>query len=207
MRTMMLIPVLMLALLPLGLAQNANEKNRDTRANAPMSSSETSRITREVHHQLVLLPWYGVFDNLAYKVDPNGTVTLLGQVRQATLKKDAENAIKHIEGVEHVDNQIKILPTSTMDDQIRLRTFHAIYGNGTLSRYAVLAVPSIHIIVDNGHVTLVGVVDSQTDKQVAGVQANGVPGVFSVNNDLKVEDGQGENESQKKETEANNRSR
>lgn len=183
MRIKMLISTLVLALLPLGaMAQNSN-----SRANAPMSSSEMARITREVHHQLVLLPWYGVFDNLAYKVDPNGTVTLLGEVRQATLKKDAENAVKKIEGVEHVENQIKILPTSTMDDQIRLRTFHAIYGNSNLSRYAVLAVPTIHIIVDNGHVTLVGVVDSKTDKQIAGVQAKSVPNVFSVNNDLRVE--------------------
>ena len=183
MRIKMLISTLVLALLPLGaMAQNSN-----SRANAPMSSSEMARVMREVHHQLVLLPWYGVFDNLAYKVDPNGTVTLLGEVRQATLKKDAENAVKKIEGVEHVENQIKILPTSTMDDQIRLRTFHAIYGNGNLSRYAVLAVPTIHIIVENGHVTLVGVVDSKTDKQIAGVQAKSVPNVFSVTNDLRVE--------------------
>lgn len=183
MRIKMLISTLVLALLPIGLlAQNSN-----SRANAPMSSSEMARVTREVHHQLVLLPWYGVFDDLAYKVDPNGTVTLLGEVRQPTLKKDAENAIKKIEGVENVDNQIKILPTSTLDDQIRLRTFHAIYGNSNLSRYAVLAVPTIHIIVENGHVTLVGVVDSQSDKQIAGVQAKSVPNVFSVNNNLRVE--------------------
>lgn len=183
MRIKMLISTLVLALLPIGLlAQNSN-----SRANAPMSSAEMARVTREVHHQLVLLPWYGVFDDLAYKVDPNGTVTLLGEVRQPTLKKDAENAIKKIEGIENVDNQIKILPTSTLDDQIRLRTFHAIYGNSNLSRYAVLAVPTIHIIVENGHVTLVGVVDSQSDKQIAGVQAKSVPNVFSVNNNLRVE--------------------
>lgn len=183
MRIKTLISTLVLALLPIGLlAQNSN-----SRANAPMSSSEMARVTREVHHQLVLLPWYGVFDDLAYKVDPNGTVTLLGEVRQPTLKKDAENAIKKIEGVENVDNQIKILPTSTLDDQIRLRTFHAIYGNSNLSRYAVLAVPTIHIIVENGHVTLVGVVDSQSDKQIAGMQAKSVPNVFSVNNNLRIE--------------------
>lgn len=152
------------------------------------SQSGTERIVKEVHHELVLLPYYGVFDNLAYRVAPDGTVTLLGQVARPTLKSDAENAVKHIEGVERVDNQIQVLPTSPMDDQIRLATYRAIYGNSVLSPYGLRAVPPIHIIVNQGHVTLEGVLAKQMDKQVAEMQAKSVPNVFSVTNNLQVEE-------------------
>src|SRR5882724_11837780 len=104
--------------------------------NAPLSQKGIERITKEVHHELVLLPYYGVFDNLAYRVSPDGTVTLLGQVARPTLKSDAENVVKRIEGVERVDNQIKVLPTSFMDDQIRIASYRAIYGNSVLSPYS-----------------------------------------------------------------------
>jgi hyperosmotically inducible periplasmic protein len=153
-----------------------------------VSQSATDRIVKEVHHELVLLPYYGVFDNLAYRVSPDGTVTLIGQVARPTLKSDAENAVKHIEGVERVDNQIQVLPTSPMDDQIRLATYRAIYGNSVLSPYQLRAVPPIHIIVDQGHVTLEGVVAKQMDKQVAEMQAKSVPNVFSVTDNLRVEE-------------------
>lgn len=152
------------------------------------SQVNIDRITREVHHELALLPYYGVFDNLAYRVSPDGTVTLMGQVVRPTLKSDAENVVKRIEGVERVDNQIKVLPPSPMDDQIRTAVYRAIYGNAELSMYAVRAIPPIHIIVDNGHVTLEGVVARQMDKQVAEMQAKGVPNVFSVTNNLRVEE-------------------
>lgn len=145
----------------------------------------TDRITREVRHELVMLPYYGVFDNLAYKVD-GGTVTLLGQVTNPVLKSDAEHAVKGIEGVNKVVNQIQVLPLSSMDNQTRIAEYRAIYGFAGLDRYAMQAVPSIHIIVDNGKVTLVGVVDSQADKELAGVRANTVAGVFSVTNNLTV---------------------
>ena len=112
----------------------------------------------------------------------------MGQVARPTLKSDAENVVKRIEGVEHVDNQIKVLPTSPMDDQIRSATYRAIYGNSVLSPYSLRAVPPIHIIVDQGHVTLEGVVARQMDKQVAEMQAKGVPNVFSVTNNLQVEE-------------------
>jgi hyperosmotically inducible protein len=141
-----------------------------------------------VRHQLVLLPYYGVFDNLAYKVSPDGTVTLLGQVVRPTLKSDAENVVKKIEGVERVDNQIQVLPTSPMDEHTRLATYRAIYGNDALSQYSLRAVPPIHIVVNNGHVTLEGVVARQMDKQVAEMQAKSVSGVFSVTNNLRVEE-------------------
>ena len=143
-------------------------------------------IPREVRHELVMLPWYGIFDNLEYRVDGN-TVTLLGQVTRPTLKSDAENVVKRIEGVERVINNIEVLPLSPMDNQIRRATYRAVYGYGPLQRYAMGAVPPIHIIVKNGHVTLAGVVANQGDSNLANIRANGVSGVFSVTNDLRVE--------------------
>ena len=153
-----------------------------------LSQKGIDRIVREVHHELVMLPFYGVFDNLSYKVDPDGTVTLLGQVARPVLKDDAERAVKRIEGVEKVVNNIDVLPASPNDDRIRRAVYRAIYGNDVLSQYQLRAVPPIHIIVKNGHVTLEGVVARDMDKQIAGVQANGVPGVFSLTNNLKVEE-------------------
>jgi hyperosmotically inducible periplasmic protein len=146
------------------------------------------RIVHEVRHELVMLPFYGVFDNLSYKVDPDGTVTLIGQVARPTLKSDAENVVKKIEGVTKVVNNLEVLPTSINDDRIRRAVYRAIYSNSVLAPYQLRAVPPIHIIVKNGHVTLVGVVARDMDKQVAGVQANTVSGVFSVTNDLQVEE-------------------
>ena len=142
-------------------------------------------LIREVRHQLVLLPYYSVFDNLAYRVDGDH-VTLEGQVRLPTLKSDAQRAVKSIEGVASVTNKIEVLPTSPMDDQVRRAMYRAIYGEPTLSKYGWSAVASIHIIVKNGHVTLVGVVDSESDKNLAGIRAKGVPDVFSVTNNLTV---------------------
>jgi hyperosmotically inducible protein len=144
------------------------------------------RISREVRHELVMLPQFNIFDNLAYKVNGD-TVTLLGQVRNAVLRDDAESAVKKIEGVERVDNQIEILPVSFNDDRIRARVARAIFNDTQLFRYSIQSVPPIHIIVKNGHVTLEGVVANQGDKNVAGLRANGVPGVFSVQNNLTVE--------------------
>jgi hyperosmotically inducible protein len=171
------------------LASPAPQDNQQTMA-APSAASPKSmeRIYREVRHELVMLPFYGVFDNLSYKVDPDGTVTLLGQVSRPTLKSDAENAVKRIEGVERVVNNIEVLPTSMNDDQIRRAAYRAIYGNDVLSQYQMRAVPPIHIIVKNGHITLEGVVSREMDKQIAGVQANTVHGAFSVTNNLVVED-------------------
>ena len=142
-------------------------------------------LAREVRHQLVLLPYYSVFDNLAFRVDGDH-VTLEGQVSRPTLKSDAENVVKSIEGVRSVTNNIEVLPTSPMDDQLRRALFQAIYSDPSLSRYAWSAVPSIHIIVKNGNVTLEGVVDNETDKNLAGIRANSVPNVFSVKNNLVV---------------------
>ncbi len=142
-------------------------------------------LKNEVRHQLVLLPYYSLFDNLAYRID-GATVTLEGQVVHATIKDDAESAVKKIEGVEKVVNNIEVLPPSPMDDEIRRAEYRAIYGFGPLEKYAVSSVPSIHIIVKAGHVTLEGAVDNQSDKDAANVRANGVANVFSVTNNLKV---------------------
>jgi len=144
------------------------------------------RIAGEVRHELVMIPQLSIFDNLAYKVDGN-TVTLLGQVRNPIIKDEAQAAVKHIEGVEQVNNQIEVLPVSLNDDRIRRQVARAIFNQPRLFEYAVQPVPPIHIIVKNGHVSLEGVVRDQGDKDVAGIRANGVPGVFSVQNDLQVE--------------------
>ncbi|MGC2333981.1 MAG: BON domain-containing protein, partial [Candidatus Acidiferrales bacterium] len=142
--------------------------------------------TKEVRHQLVLLPYYSVFDNLEYEVE-GSKVVLMGQVVRPVLKSDAGAAVKHIEGVTAVDNQIQVLPLSPMDNGIRRAEYRAIYGSPSLQMYQVRSVPPIHIIVDNGHVTLEGVVGTQADKNVAGLMANQVPDVFSVTNNLRVE--------------------
>ena len=152
---------------------------------AQASPQAEQRITREVRHQLLLLPYLSVFDNLEYKVE-GYTVTLMGQVTQPVLKSDAANAVKGIEGVEKVDNQIEVLPLSPMDNELRRKLYFAIYGFPQLQKYDMPVVKPIRIIVKNGHVTLEGVVDSEADKNAAGVRANSVSGVFSVTNDLQV---------------------
>jgi hyperosmotically inducible protein len=156
-----------------------------TRASAE-DRSGNSRLARQVRHELVTLPYYSVFDNLAFRIDGD-TVTLLGQVTQPTVKSSAENVVKGIEGVTHVNNQIQVLPLSPNDDQIRRAEYRAIYSQPALNQYAMRAVPPIHIIVNNGHVTLDGVVSKEADKNIAGVQANSVPGVFSVKNNLRID--------------------
>jgi hyperosmotically inducible periplasmic protein len=158
------------------------------RSAAVGSGHADENVKREVRHELVMLPWYSVFDNLAYSVN-GGRVTLLGQVTNPTLKSDAQNAVKGIEGVESVDNQIEVLPVSPGDDQIRRAEFRAIYGQPSLQRYAEGAVPPIHIIVKNDHVTLEGVVTNEADKNVANIMAKGVSNVFSVANNLSGEGG------------------
>jgi hyperosmotically inducible protein len=157
------------------------------RAQGHEQDPRVKRLIREVRHELNLLPYYGVFDNLAFKVEPGGKVTLLGQVRKPTLKSDAERAVKGIEGVDTVDNQIEVLPLSPNDDRIRMRVYRTIYRTPSLERYAIQAVPPIHIIVKNGNLTLEGVVASTGDKNLANIKARGVPGVFKVTNNLRVE--------------------
>ena len=179
---------LILSMTIFSMAALASAAVQDNQPAGALNQKSIDRIYKEVRHELVMLPYYGVFDNLAYKVDPDGTVTLLGQVARPTLKSDAENAVKRIEGVEKVVNNLEVLPTSGNDDRIRRATYRAIYGNSVLSQYQLRAVPPIHIIVKNGHVTLEGAVARQMDKQIAGMQANGVHGAFSVTNNLVVDE-------------------
>jgi hyperosmotically inducible protein len=153
--------------------------------NKDNSERGSERLAREVRHQLVMLPYYNVFDNLVYSV--NGyDVTLKGQVTDPALKKSAERVVKTIEGVGSVNNQIEVLPTSEMDDGLRRRLYAAIYGFTAFDKYAMPVIKPIRIIVKNGNVTLEGVVDSQADKDMANVRANGVSNVFSVTNNLEV---------------------
>ena len=189
-RNLMFLFVTLFAIATFAVAQNApSSMPRDPQA-APMQRDQPSarsqeRIQKEVRHELLMLPWFGVFDNISYKVD-GYNVTLYGQVVRPSLKSDAENVVKHIEGVEHVDNKIEVLPPSPMDDRLRIQLFHAIYGYEPLQKYALGVQKPIRIIVKNGHVTLEGVVDNEADKNAAGIRANGVPGIFSVTNNLQV---------------------
>lgn len=149
------------------------------------SPKAQARITKEVRHRILMLPQFGVFDNIAFKLD-GYDVILIGQVTQPTLRSDAEHEVKKIEGVERVENQIEVLPLSPNDDRLRRDVFRAIYRYGPLQRYGIGSNRPIHIIVNRGHVTLEGVVDRESDKNMAGMQANGVFGVFSVQNNLVV---------------------
>ncbi len=167
----------LLALLTLATAQ-------DSQRDQPSAKSQ-ERIVKEVRHELLMLPFFGVFDYIAYKVD-GYNVTLLGQVVRPVLKSDAEDAVKHIEGVEKVDNQIEILPPSSVDDGLRIRLFRAIYQYPALQKYELGVQKPIRIIVKNGRVTLEGAVDSEADKNLVGLRANSVSGIFSVTNNLQV---------------------
>jgi hyperosmotically inducible periplasmic protein len=152
----------------------------------PKAIGNHGNLANQVRHELVMLPYYSIFDNLGYRVDGD-VVTLYGEVTRPVLKSDADRVVKNIEGVGRVVNQIEVLPLSPMDDRIRIATARAIYRYPALQRYAQGALPSIHIIVKNGNVTLEGVVANEADKNIANIRANGVFGVFSVKNDLRVE--------------------
>lgn len=165
--------------------QNSQGSMQTSAQRSGVSAKAEQNIAREVRHEILMQPYYGVFDAIGYTV--NGyDVTLTGQVTRDTIKSDAESAVKHIEGVEHVNDQIEVLPVSPLDDRIRIAEFRAIYGEPSLQRYDLGTIKPIRIIVKNGHVTLEGVVDSQGDKNLVNIRANGVPGAFSVTNNLQV---------------------
>src|SRR5438477_5108963 len=185
MRTLMTLTgstVLSIAALFAPPASSANHQNASGQRN---DKKMQENLVKEVRHQLLLLPYYSVFDNLLFKVESD-KVTLLGQVTRPVLRSDAENAVKGLEGVTKIDNQIEVLPVSPMDDQLRRAVYRAIYGDTALSRYGMSALPSIHIVVKNGNVSLEGVVDSEADKNLANLRANAVPNVFSVTNNLTI---------------------
>jgi hyperosmotically inducible periplasmic protein len=146
------------------------------------------QMSKKVRSQLVTLPYYGVFDNLAYKIE-GGTVTLYGQVVRPSTRKDAERRVGRLAGVERVVNNIEVLPLSSFDDEIRVRTFREIQGTANLFYYMRGVNPSIHIVVNRGHLTLEGVVSTEGDRRLANFAARSVPGVFSVTNNLRTERG------------------
>ena len=176
------VPTIVFVLCAIGMLANT------THAQQRQESREDRNrayLLKEVRHELVMLPYYGVFDWLQFEVQGEGTVTLQGQVTRPTLKSDAENVVKGIEGVTKVNNQIEVLPLSPNDDRIRRAIYLTLFNfDSPIYRYGLGAVPSIHIIVNNGNVTLKGIVDSEGDKNLANVRVNGIPGVFSVKNEL-----------------------
>ncbi len=172
-------------LVPLSLF--AGQKNKDHNDAFVPGQPGSSKLAQEVRHELVMLPYYSIFDDLAFRVE-GSTVTLLGAVTRPTLKSDAEGVVKHIEGVTQVNNQIEVLPESPMDWQIRRAAARVIYGDPTIGdRYGYRSLPSIHIIVKNGNLTLEGVVANEGDKNLINIRANGIPNVFKVTNNLQVE--------------------
>ena len=154
-------------------------------AMAQPATGDEVKLQKKVRHELIMMPYFSVFDSLSYRID-NGVVTLFGEVTRPTLKSDAQRLVSRIEGVKGVTNNIEVLPLSSFDDRIRLATYRAIYGYGPLQRYGLGAQPSIRIIVKNGNVSLEGVVGTNMDRQLANMRANQVPGVFSVSNDLQI---------------------
>jgi hyperosmotically inducible protein len=170
---------------PLVAAPFAGALNKPTAKIQRDEPKMRQNLMKEIRHQLVLLPYYSVFDNLAYRLEGD-KVILEGQVVRPTLKSDAEAAVKSVEGVSTVVNNIEVLPVSPLDDQIRRAVYRAIYGDNALFRYGLSAVPSIHIIVKNGNVTLEGVADNEADKNLANLRASQVPNVFAVKNNLRV---------------------
>jgi hyperosmotically inducible protein len=162
----------------------AEDKHDDPYVQGPDGENA---LVREVRHNLVRLPYYGVFDDIGFKVD-GATVTLVGQVRQPVLKTDAGKAVSRVEGVTNVVNNIEVLPLSPEDDRVRREVYRAVFGAADIGdRYGFSAVPSIHIIVKNGNVRLEGVVANEFDRNIINIKANGAPGAHSVENDLQIE--------------------
>lgn len=169
------LPVFLLSLAVISLA-------------APLYASrqQPKSLADQVRHELVMLPFYGVFDNLAYDIQGAGTVVLTGQVTRPILKSDAEGVVRRIEGVQKVVNNIEVLPLSPMDDSIRLATYRAIFSRPGFEHYAIQAASPIKIIVKNGNITLEGVVANQLDKNLAEMAARSVPLTFGVTDNLTI---------------------
>jgi hyperosmotically inducible protein len=174
-------------LLPLAIAADKDKKLAQHSDPYVNGTADENRVAKDVRHQLIMLPYFGVFDDLGFTVN-GSTVTLVGEVTRPTLKSDAQNVTKKVEGVTNVVNNIEVLPLSPNDDSIRRGAYRAIYGDPMLStRYGFQALPSIHIIVKNGNIRLEGVVANEGDKNIAGIRANGVSGAFAVANELRIE--------------------
>jgi hyperosmotically inducible periplasmic protein len=170
-----------------GISAYAAPGGTGTKAGNANDAPPNEKLVKAVRRELITLSYYTIFDQLSFQLEGSGTVTLSGKVTRPTLRSEAENVTKQVEGVNEVINKIEVLPLSTFDDQIRLALSHKIYGDPTFQRYAVRAMPPIHIIVENGHATLEGFVANELEKNLAGVKANTVHGVFSVANNLQID--------------------
>lgn len=191
---LVLLSILSMALVRSAPAQQRNRQsesqpNESTTREKGMAQNQLQRLIREVRHELLTLPYYDVFDWIEYEVRPDGTVILRGQVvSPPDTKSSAEAAVKDVEGVTRVINEIEVLPVSPNDDRLRVALYRALFaGNSPLFRYGIQAVPSIHIIVKRGRATLKGIVANEADKNIAYIRARGVPGLFEVTNELRVE--------------------
>jgi hyperosmotically inducible protein len=169
--------------------QKKSKKSKlESRPRAEGEARDQAYLTKEIRKEIVTLPFYGVFDWFEYKVDPDGTVYLAGQVTRPTLKKDAQRRVEKVEGVDRVINQIEVLPLSPNDDRLRRAVYRELFNfNSPLFRYGQQPVPPIHIIVSRGRLVLKGVVANKGDSDLANIKARGVPGLFEVRNELKVE--------------------
>lgn len=167
------------------MARSANSPANDLSTSANTETSNT-KLAKQVRHQLLMLPYYGVFDNLAYSIEGD-KVTLHGQVVNPSTRSDAARSVARIDGVSEVINNIQVLPLSGFDDSIRVNTYRALTRTAGLYRYFMGTNPSLHIVVENGHLTLTGVVSNKMDQRLAYITASSVPGVFSVTNDLQVD--------------------
>ena len=155
---------------------------------AKPQSALSARVVRQVRHELVMLPYYGVFDWLQFEVRSDNTIVLRGQVVKPSTRSDAEARVKEVDGVSKVINEIEVLPLSPQDDRLRRAVYRKLYGyDSPLFRYAVQSIPSIHIIIKNGHATLKGVVANKGDAQLAYMRARSVPGLFDVKTELQLE--------------------
>jgi hyperosmotically inducible periplasmic protein len=157
-------------------------------AGAALAAAPTDAdLAKSVRHEVLMYSRYSLWDDISFRVN-NGNVELFGAVNQPYKKQDVGRIVKSIPGVASLTNEIKVLPLSPFDDRLRLQVARAIYSDPVLSRYGMGAVPSIHIIVDNGHVTLTGAVNSDADKQIAGMRASGAGlGFGPVVNNLSVD--------------------
>ena len=174
------LPIFLFGFAEIGMASSHN-------AAAPSALNRSNlSMADKVRHELLMLPYFGVFDNINYSIEGSNTVVLSGQVVRPILKSDAEATVKRIQGVSKVENNIEVLPISPFDDSIRIRTYRAIFSRPGFEKYVDRAIPPIRIIVKNGHVTLEGYVGNQFDKTQAELAARSVSGVFSVTDELKI---------------------
>jgi hyperosmotically inducible protein len=168
--------------------QKSKKSKLESRPRGESDAANLDHMTKEIRKELVTLPFFSVFDWLEGKVEPDGTVYLAGQVTRPTLKKDAQRRVEKVEGVDKVINNIEVLSLSPNDDRLRRAVFRELFNfNSPLFRYGQQPIPPIHIIINRGRLTLKGVVANRGDSDLANIKARGVPGLFEVRNDLKVE--------------------